>query len=57
MEKQYIAFLSEQVERKMVQYKNRYGMELVGELYTTKDMDATAMHPALIVGAPYGGVK
>lgn len=57
MEKQYIAFLSEQVERKTVQYKNRYGMELVGELYTAKDMDATAKYPALIVGAPYGGVK
>lgn len=57
MEKQYIALLSEQVERKTVSYKNRYGMELVGELYTAKNMDVTEKHPAIIVGAPYGGVK
>lgn len=57
MEKQYIALLSEQVERKTVPYKNRYGMELVGELYTAKNMDAAEKYPALIVGAPYGGVK
>lgn len=48
MEKQYIALLSEQVERKTVSYKNRYGMELVGELYTAKNMDVTEKHPAII---------
>lgn len=57
MEKQYIALPSEQVERKTVPYKNRYGMEIAGELYTAKNMDVTKKHPAIIVGAPYGGVK
>lgn len=57
MKKQYIALLNENIERKAVQYKNRYGMELAGELYTAKDMDLTAKYPAIIVGAPYGGVK
>lgn len=45
------------MERKTVSYKNRYGMELVGELYTAKNMDVTEKHPAIIVGTPYGGVK
>lgn len=57
MKKQYITLLNENIERKAVQYKNRYGMELAGELYTEKDMDLTAKYPAIIVGAPYGGVK
>lgn len=52
MEKQYIAHLSEQVERKTVPYKNRYGMELIGELYSAKNMDVTEKHLAIIVGAP-----
>lgn len=30
---------------------------IAGELYTSKDMDASKKYPALIVGAPYGGVK
>lgn len=49
MEKQYIARLSEQVERKTVPYKNRYGMELVGELYTAKNMDVTEKHPVDLI--------
>ena len=57
MRKYYIAELDENVKRKPVTYKNRYGMEIAGELYTRKDVDTTRKYPAIIVGAPYGGVK
>ena len=53
----HIAALNDSVTRKKVVYKNRYGLEIMGELYYAKDMDLTQKHPALIVGAPYGGVK
>ena len=53
----YIAKLSENVERTHVRYPNRYGIAIAADLYTAKDLDKTAKHPALIVGAPYGGVK
>lgn len=57
MNKYYIFELSEKVERKHISYKNRYGMTIAGDLYTAKDIDLSKKHPALIVGAPYGGVK
>lgn len=53
----YICKLSDSVERVHVRYPNRYGLMIAGDLYTAKDMDKTARHMALIVGAPYGGVK
>lgn len=53
----YIATLGDDVLREAVVYKNRFGLELAGDLYTAKDLDRSAKHPALIVGAPYGGVK
>ena len=53
----HIAVLSDSVVRKKVVYKNRYGMDITGELYHSKSLDFTQKHPALIVGAPYGGVK
>ena len=53
----YITKLSENVERVHVRYNNRYGIAIAADLYTAKDLDKTAKHPALIVGAPYGGVK
>lgn len=57
MEKYYISKLSENVTRKEVSYKNRYGFKIAGELYTSKNIDLTRKYPAIIVGAPYGGVK
>lgn len=30
---------------------------IAGDLYTAVDLDRVGKHPALIVGAPYGGVK
>ena len=53
----YICTLNEAVERKHVRYNNRYGFALAGDLYTAKDMDKNSKYPAVVVGAPYGGVK
>ena len=53
----YICKLDEAVERIHVRYPNRYGMALAGDIYTPKDLDKGQKHPALVVGAPYGGVK
>lgn len=53
----HILELSENVERKKVVYKNRYGLDITGELYRGKETSPEQKHPALIIGAPYGGVK
>lgn len=53
----YITELDEAVERKHVRYSNRYGIAIAADLYTPKDLDRDGKYPALIVGAPYGGVK
>lgn len=57
MDKKYIASLPENVERIPVHYQNRYGMEIAGEVYRSSCFDQQRKYPALIVGAPYGGVK
>ena len=53
----YICKLNEAVERTHVRYPNRYGLMIAGDLYTAKELDRTKTHGAVIVGAPYGGVK
>ena len=53
----YIAPLHEDVERRSVLYRNRYGMDIAADLYLRKDADLSHQDPALIAGAPYGGVK
>lgn len=53
----YIHELSENVERKKVTYDNRYGLKVTADLYIKKSIDITKKYSALIVGAPYGGVK
>lgn len=53
----YISKLNENVKREKVKYKNRYGLDIVADLYYEKDIDKTKKYPAIIVGAPYGGVK
>lgn len=55
--KGYIAPLSESIERTAVSFQNRYGMAIAGDLYIGKGIDKSHKHPALVVGAPYGGVK
>ncbi len=52
----HIAKLSEKVKRERVNFKNRYGMDIVGEIYKAKGEKSKNL-PALVVGAPYGGVK
>lgn len=53
----YICKLDKSVERTHVRYPNRYGLMIAGDLYTAKGMDKTVPHMALVIGAPYGGVK
>lgn len=53
----YIAPLHPDVERREVLYRNRYGLDIAADLYLRKDADLSQPHAALIVGAPYGGVK
>ena len=53
----HILELSQDVERKKVVYRNRYGLDITGELYLKKGISLDQKHPALIIGAPYGGVK
>ena len=53
----YIGALDKSVERKHVRFKNRYGFAVAGDLYYKKDLDKTKKYSALVVGAPYGGVK
>lgn len=48
----YIAALPEGVERTHVKYSNRFGIELAGDLYTSKALDKTSSHAAVVVGAP-----
>lgn len=53
----YITELSKQVHRDHIKFHNRYNTTLAGDLYYAKDIDKHQQLPALIVGAPYGGVK
>lgn len=53
----YIAKLDDAVSRMHVRFPNRYGQHLAGDLYVPKDLDLNRKHPAVVVGAPYGGVK
>ena len=53
----YISKLNCNVVREHVRYNNRYGIAIAADLYKAKDLDETKKYPALIIGAPYGGVK
>ena len=53
----YIAKLSDKVERTHVRFNNRYGIAIAADIYTPKALDDSRKYPALIVGAPYGGVR
>ena len=57
MNEGYIAALKESIIRKKVIYKNRYGLQIVGDLYYSKYLNLNEKNAAIIVGAPYGGVK
>lgn len=47
--------LSENVNREKVRFKNRYGIELIGDLYTPKKVDGKLS--AIAVCGPFGAVK
>ena len=47
---------SENVEVKKVSFKNRYGITLVGDLYTPKNK-LDKKYPAIAVAGPFGAVK
>nr|WP_238590765.1 alpha/beta hydrolase [Paenibacillus beijingensis] len=53
----YIFELSDKVTRKSVSYKNRFGIKIAADLYLPKNFDESKKHKAVIIGAPYGGVK
>ena len=53
----YIFDLDDTVNREHVYYRNRFGIEIAADLYTSKDMDMSDPHPAIVVGPPFGGVK
>lgn len=47
---------SDKVEVKKVNFKNRYGITLTGDLYTPKNVSADKL-PAIAVSGPFGAVK
>ena len=53
----YIKELSKDVKREHVRYNNRYGIAIAADIYTARNLDTSEKYPALIIGAPYGGVK
>lgn len=53
---QYTFQLSDKVSRKKVYFKNRYGIELAGDLYVPKGQ-TNAKLPAIAISGPFGAVK
>ncbi|MFT3877484.1 MAG: alpha/beta hydrolase [Propioniciclava sp.] len=53
----YTFALADDVTRTPVRYTNRYGIEIAADLYTSKALDETATHAAVVIGPPHGGVK
>jgi len=51
----YTFQLNEKVNRTKVKFRNRYGIQLAGDLYTPKN--ATGKLPAIAVAGPFGAVK
>ena len=58
-DKDYTFELSDKVTRKKVEFKNRYGITLTGDLYLpkTSNLEDTAKLPAIAVSGPFGAVK
>lgn len=50
-------YKSDKLNVQKVKFKNLYNMNVVGNLYTPKDMPSNAKLPAIIVGHPMGAVK
>lgn len=52
----YTFELNDKVTRQKVKFKNRYGIELYGDLYLPKKQSALPL-PALAISGPFGAVK
>lgn len=50
-------YTSEKVNVETVKFNNMYGMEIVGTLFTPKQMDNGKKYPALVVGHPFAAVR
>ncbi|WBU60571.1 alpha/beta hydrolase [Paracoccus albus] len=50
-------YQSDEVIAENVRFTNTYGMEVVGTLFTPRQMDSGRRYPALVVGHPYGAVR
>ena len=48
---------SDKVNVERVTFKNRFGIELVGDLYTPKTMNKDDKLPAIAISGPFGAVK
>lgn len=48
---------SDKVNVERVTFKNRFGIELVGDLYTPKTMNKEDKLPAIAISGPFGAVK
>jgi fermentation-respiration switch protein FrsA (DUF1100 family) len=48
---------SEKVDIQKVEFKNRFGITLVGDLYTPKTMNKNDKLPAIAISGPFGAVK
>ncbi|MBR0094729.1 MAG: alpha/beta hydrolase, partial [Synergistaceae bacterium] len=46
-----------EVKVEKAHFHNRFGIELVGDLYMPKDFDASKRYAALAVAGPFGAVK
>lgn len=53
----YIFDLDDNVTRTAVSYTTRFGITIAADLYRPTDFDESQEHPAIVIGAPYGGVK
>lgn len=50
-------YQSDKVDVRKVTFKNQYHMDIAGNLFLPKGMDAKGRHAAIIVGHPMGAVK
>ena len=50
-------YTSEKVNVETVKFNNMHGMEIVGTLFTPKQMDNGKKYPALVVGHPFAAVR
>ncbi len=49
--------LGDNVKVEKVKFKNRFGIEIVADVYSPKKMDSGKKYPAIAIGHPFGGVK